>query len=90
MYQKKTLRKMSPEQKRLALVVNDLEKQIRTLKKMVETTGSLEFDSKALRSARQLNDSTRKKNPKEDYPLEDWEKDSVKAQSIKVLEKHNR
>lgn len=86
MYQKKTLRRFTPEQRKLAESCNDLERTLRRMKKLVETTGDLEHDSRALRNSQKL-DTTRKKKHDDPDALNEWENDSVTAKMIKAGER---
>lgn len=47
-YQKRTLRRMKTEQRRLAEIYNVIEGGMRQLKRMIDTVGDLELDSRAL------------------------------------------
>ena len=53
MYRKSTLRKMAPETRKYARLLNDLESVLRRGKNMVETISRLEFDSRALAHAKE-------------------------------------
>lgn len=86
MYQKKTLRRFTPEQRKLAEACNELERTLRRMKRLVETTGDLEHDSRALRNSQRIN-ATRKKTPDDDHALDEWEKNSVTAKLIKAGER---
>lgn len=48
MYQRKTLNRMSPKTKRLAIICNQAEQVYRNLKRQVEVVRELELDSIAL------------------------------------------
>ena len=51
-YRKKTLRSMSPEARKLARLIGELESTARRLKPLVETVKRLEFEAQALANAR--------------------------------------
>ena len=53
-FRKATLRKMPPETRKYARLLNDLESVLRRGKNMVETMSRLELDSRALAHAKQL------------------------------------
>ena len=53
MFRKATLRKMSPETRKYARLLNDLESVLRRGKNMVETISRLELDSRALAHAKE-------------------------------------
>lgn len=53
MYRKATLRKMSPETRKYARLLNDLESVLRRGKNLVETISRLELDSRALEHAKE-------------------------------------
>ena len=52
-YRKATLRRMPPETRRYAKLLNDLESVLRRGKNLVETIGRLELDSQALAHAKE-------------------------------------
>ena len=52
-YRKATLRRMSPETRKYARLLNDLESVLRRGKNMVETIARLEFESRALAHAKE-------------------------------------
>ena len=51
MYKKKTLRRMKPITRRYARIINDLDGVIRRLKNLTDDISRLEFDSRALHTA---------------------------------------
>lgn len=53
-YRKATLRRMPPETRKYAKLLNDLESILRRGKNMVETISRLELDSRALANARKI------------------------------------
>jgi len=53
MYRKATLRKMPPETRKYARLLNDLESVLRRSKNLVETISRLELDSRALTHAKE-------------------------------------
>ncbi len=53
MYRKATLRRMPPETRKYAKLLNDLESVLRRGKNMVETMSRLELDSRALAHAKE-------------------------------------
>ena len=52
MFRKATLRRMPPETRKYARLLNDLESVVRRGKNMVETISRMELDSKALAHAK--------------------------------------
>ena len=56
MYRKATLRKMQPQQRKIAETVNDMEKVTRRLKKVVELLGPVEEDAASVLLDRQMLD----------------------------------
>ncbi len=56
MYRKATLRRMPPQTRRYARLLNDLESVLRRGKNMVEKIARLELDSRALAHAKELPD----------------------------------
>ncbi len=53
MYRKATLRRMPPETRKYARLLNDLDSVLRRGKNMVETISRLELDSRALAHAKE-------------------------------------
>jgi hypothetical protein len=56
LYRKATLRRMSPQTRAYAKLLNDLESVLRRGKNMVAKISSLELDSRALAHAREIPD----------------------------------
>ena len=69
MYRKATLRKMSPQTRKYARLLNDLESVLRRGKNMVERISSLELDSRALANAKGLPDKLPVHNSSRDFTL---------------------
>ena len=69
MYRKATLRKMSPQTRAYARLLNDLESVLRRGKNMVAKISSLELDSRALASAKGLPDKLPVHNSSRDFTL---------------------
>ena len=75
MYQRRTLRKMSPETRLLAQSANDMEKALKRLKGVVNNRYEVEKDSKAKIKAFLSGGEHVKMMPKDDWP----DKPMVKA-----------
>ena len=58
MYKKKTLRRMKPITRRYARIINDLDGVIRRLKNLTDDISRLEFDSRALHTAQNHQQSS--------------------------------
>ena len=69
MYRKATLRKMSPQTRKYARLLNDLESVLRRGKNMVEKISSLELDSRALANAKGLPTKLPVHNSSRDFTL---------------------
>ena len=69
MYRKATLRRMSPQTRAFARLLNDLESVLRRGKNMVEKISSLELDSRALASAKGLPDKLPVHHSARDFTL---------------------
>jgi len=71
MYRKATLRRMSPETRRYARLLNDLESVLRRGKNLVEVIQRLELDSRALAHAKQIPDHLPVRSSGRDFILND-------------------
>ena len=71
MFRKATLRKMSPETRKYAKLLNDLESVLRRGKNMVEEISRLELDSRALAHAKQVPDCLPLQNSGRDFVVTD-------------------
>ncbi len=60
MYQKRTLRRMRPLQRRLAVQCNDLERALRRLRKLVEEMGTVEDDALMWTAAQRWEEDSRR------------------------------
>jgi len=72
-YRKATLRRMSPQTRRYARLLNNLESVLRRGKNLVEVIQRLEIDSRALAHARQIPDHLPVRNSGRDFTLTDHE-----------------
>jgi len=69
MYRRATLRKMPPQVRAYARLLNDLESVLRRGKNMVVKISSLELDSRALANAKGLPDKLPVHNSSRDFTL---------------------
>jgi len=81
MFQKKTLNKMQPKTKKLAIQSNEAEKLWRNLKKQVEVMQELEADSTAFWTKKKHDELQATEHPDE----ETWKGESTIAQATKNL-----
>ena len=56
-YRKKTLRSMSPVTRRMARLIGELDSVNRRLKNLIPEIQRLEFESRALETAKQINNA---------------------------------
>jgi len=69
MFRKSTLRRMPPQTREFARLLNDLESVLRRGKNMVEKISSLELDSRALAHAKELPGRLPVQNSGKDFIL---------------------
>ena len=69
MYRKATLRRMPPQTRQYARLLNDLESVLRRGKNMVVKISSLELDSRALAHAKQMPGQLPVRNSGKDFTL---------------------
>ena len=72
-FRKATLRRMPPETRKYARLLNDLESVLRRGKNMVETMSRLELNSRALAHAKEIPDRLPLRNSGRDIILTDKE-----------------
>ena len=72
-YRKATLRRMPPETRKYAKLLNDLESVLRRGKNMVKTMSRLELDSQALATAKQLPQHLPLQNSSRDFIVTEQE-----------------
>ena len=80
-YQKKTLRRMRPKTRAMAKIINEFEKELRKMKKMVEVMDELEADSTAFWAKKKHDELKATKDPDEQI----WKEESALAHATKNL-----